>query len=306
MVYGRIPTLGVKFPQIEIDQAKCTVPFWCKQCLQICPGMVFSVNQVNEERLKENDPRLPGTYRLTPVRRDKCSVCNLCIEACPVNAIKITYLEQTYQGVEKEAIDLAALAQKEPYSVFVAPRPYSFELPDEVVTLLENDFSYDKATTKFAEAIANKPKGEIESIGKKFWQEYGRDWIKRAYQLGEEYPDRTYEVLLEAADRSGGYGRFPHAPQRVIEFAYLSSMGVFTLPVIENNQYRLIYKMPECPTFKAIGEKAGEEVANLFLCSQGCLTAAETLLRDLGIDALVEMEGTMPKDGFCQFAIRRG
>ncbi len=306
MVYGRLPTVGIKFPQIEIDYEKCTVPFWCKQCIEVCPGLVFSVNQQSEERLKESDPRLPGTYKLTPVRRDKCSVCELCLEVCPVNAIKITYLDQTYTGVEKEKIDLAAVAQKEPYPLFVAPRPYSFEMADEVVSLLEGDYGYEKIASQFAEAVANKSKSEIEAIGKKFWEDYGRDWIKRAHQVGEEYPDRTYEVLLEAADRSGGYGRFPHVPQRVLEFAYLSCMGVETLPVIENNQYRLIYKMPDCPTYKAIGEKAGAEVAGLFLCSGGCLTAAETLMRDLNMDAVVEMEGTMPKDGFCQFAIRRG
>jgi ferredoxin len=306
MVYGRIPTVGVQFPKIEIDHEKCTVPFWCKKCLQVCPGMVFSVNQQNEERLRENDPRLPGTYRLTPVRRDKCSVCLLCIEACPVNAIKIAYLVETYQGVEKEKVDLAELAQKDPYPVFMAPRPYSFELVDDIIKLLEDEFGFEKVTAKFAEAIANKSKGEIETIGKKFWQDYGRDWMQKTYQIGEEYPDRTYEVLLETADRTGGYGLFPHAPQRFIETAYLSCMGVFALPIIENNQYRLIYKMPDCPTFKAISEKAGGEVASLLLCSHGCLTAAETILRDLNIDALVEMEGTMPKDGFCQFAIRRG
>jgi len=89
----RLPdiTWGKKFPKITIDLEKCTVPFACKKCLQICPTGVFSVARVmeREERLKEMDPRIPGNYVLHVARRHKCISCNLCIEVCPVDAIKI-------------------------------------------------------------------------------------------------------------------------------------------------------------------------------------------------------------------------
>ncbi|GAH70643.1 unnamed protein product [marine sediment metagenome] len=80
-----------KFPTITIDLEKCTVPFLCKKCLQICPTAVFHVTRVmaKEERLKEMDPRIDGNYVLFAPRRDKCIVCNKCIEVCPVDAIKI-------------------------------------------------------------------------------------------------------------------------------------------------------------------------------------------------------------------------
>ena len=80
-----------KFPKITIDHEKCQVPFLCKKCLQVCPTAVFFVNRVvtKEERLKEMDPRIPGNYVLYAPRRDKCTVCNKCIEVCPVDAIKI-------------------------------------------------------------------------------------------------------------------------------------------------------------------------------------------------------------------------
>jgi NAD-dependent dihydropyrimidine dehydrogenase PreA subunit len=42
-----------------------------------------------EERLKEMDPRVDGNYVAFSSRRDKCIVCNKCIEVCPVDAIKI-------------------------------------------------------------------------------------------------------------------------------------------------------------------------------------------------------------------------
>ena len=80
-----------KFPKITVDQDKCTVPFLCKRCLQICPGAVLRVrrDRAREERLKEMDPRIPGNYRLEAHYRNKCTVCNKCIEVCPVDAIKI-------------------------------------------------------------------------------------------------------------------------------------------------------------------------------------------------------------------------
>ena len=82
---------GRKFPKIIIDQDKCTVPFLCKKCLQICPTAVFHVERVmaKEERLKEMDPRIDGNYVLSVSRRDKYLVCNKCIEVCPANALKI-------------------------------------------------------------------------------------------------------------------------------------------------------------------------------------------------------------------------
>lgn len=80
-----------KFARITIDHDKCTVPFLCKKCLQVCPGIVFSVSHVEsrQERLKELDPRVDGNYVLAATRRDRCTVCNKCIEVCPVDAIKI-------------------------------------------------------------------------------------------------------------------------------------------------------------------------------------------------------------------------
>lgn len=80
-----------KFPKITVDLEKCTVPFLCKKCLQICPTAVFHVTRVmaKEERLKEMDPRIDGNYVLFAPRKDKCTMCNKCIEVCPVDAIKI-------------------------------------------------------------------------------------------------------------------------------------------------------------------------------------------------------------------------
>jgi len=182
---------------------------------------------------------------------------------------------------------------------------YSYELNPDMLKLLREEFDVDKVTSKFAEAIKGKSAGEIEAEGKAIFEEYGRNWIRQSLKLGEEYPDRTYEVLLEAIDKTGGYLRFALAPQRFLEIAYLSTQEISILPIIENNVNRLVYRMVDCDTYKNLKEKCGEEVANLLPCRHACLTACETLHRDLGIDALVQMEAQIPKDGYCQFAARR-
>ena len=83
--------MGRKFPKISIDQTKCTVPFLCKKCIQACPMAVFKVTRVmdREKRLEEMDPRVDGNYVLSAPRRDKCTVCNICLDLCPAGAIKI-------------------------------------------------------------------------------------------------------------------------------------------------------------------------------------------------------------------------
>ena len=89
----RVPEFiwGMKFPTITIDNEKCPVPFLCKKCLQVCPEICFSVSRVmqKEERLKEMDPRIDGNFVLHVARKNKCTGCNLCIDVCPVDAIKI-------------------------------------------------------------------------------------------------------------------------------------------------------------------------------------------------------------------------
>ena len=78
------------YPKIEIDHSKCTVPFDCKKCLQVCPTAVFHVAAVKVEKYRETDKKESDTYVLSAPYRDKCTVCNKCIEVCPVDALTIT------------------------------------------------------------------------------------------------------------------------------------------------------------------------------------------------------------------------
>lgn len=73
-------------PEIVIDKEKCTTPFECKKCLQICPQAVFMVLPTGMHTFRENEPE---EYKLLAVFRDKCVSCNDCVEVCPVGAIQV-------------------------------------------------------------------------------------------------------------------------------------------------------------------------------------------------------------------------
>ncbi len=193
-----------------------------------------------------------------------------------------------------------------PYPMFAAPRPFSFDLNEDMVKLIREEFSAEGVASKFAEAISKKAKGEVEKIGKEIFEDYGQNWMRRTMQLSEEYSDRTIEVVLESIDRSGNqFMFFPHVLQRFVEIAYLSTQQFLKLPVTLNNVNELAYRIPQCLLFNTIKEKCGDEVANLMTCRNACLKALETLRNDLELDAAIDMTASTAKDGYCEFSIRK-
>lgn len=83
--------------KIEIDASKCTTPFACKKCLQVCPQAVFMVAAAKVEKFKETDPKVPGNYFLWAHYIDKCTGCGDCVNVCPEGAIKLV-LEEGSNG----------------------------------------------------------------------------------------------------------------------------------------------------------------------------------------------------------------
>ena len=193
-----------------------------------------------------------------------------------------------------------------PYPLFVAPRPYSFDLNEDMIKLILDEFNAEAVASKFAEAISGKEKSEVEKIGKEYFEDYGQNWMKRTMQLGEEYSDRTIEVIKESIDHSGNqFLFFPHVLQRFIEIAYLSIQQFLKLPVILNNKDELAYRVPQCLLFNQIKEKCGADVANLMTCQNACLKALHTLGKDLELDVTIDMAASTAKDGYCQFSMKK-
>ena len=193
-----------------------------------------------------------------------------------------------------------------PYPVFIAPQPYSFDLNEDIIKIIREEFSAEGIATKLAEAIKGKTKGDVAKIGKEIFEEYGQNWMKRTMQLSEEYPDRTIEMVKETVDRQGNqFLLWPHLPQRLVEVAYLGTQQFLKMPIVLNNAYELAYKVPQCLLFNTIKEKCGDEVANLMTCKNACLKALETLRQDLELDVVIEMPATTAKEGYCEFSMKK-
>lgn len=79
-----------KAPKIEIDHKKCTVPMYCKRCLQACPQACFQAHEAEFQRFVEQNREEPDTFVLDAPYRYNCTLCNVCIDVCPVGAITIT------------------------------------------------------------------------------------------------------------------------------------------------------------------------------------------------------------------------
>ena len=90
-----------------------------------------------------------------------------------------------------------------PYPLFVAPRPYSYDLNEDMIKLLRQEFNAESVASKFAEAVSGKAMSEAEKVGKEIFEDYGQNWMRRTMQLGEEYSDRTIEMIKETVDHSG-------------------------------------------------------------------------------------------------------
>jgi hypothetical protein len=180
---------------------------------------------------------------------------------------------------------------------------YSFELHEDMLSLIEKEFSPQEIAANLAAAIERKSSPEIPEIGKKIFSEYGRRWAERVLELGESYPDRTYEVLREAIDTTGSPA-FPLIPQRFVEIAYLSTQKISTLPISENNIARLIFRIGNCRTYQSVSDRLGQETAGLLSCREGCLNLCQGIIEGLGLEGIeTEVFAGMPDQGYCQFML---
>ncbi len=196
--------------------------------------------------------------------------------------------------------------KKAPYPLFVPPRPYSFELNEDMVNLIREEFNADVVAGKLAAAIKGKARGEVEKAASALFEELGESWMRRTMQVGEEYPDRTVEMVKESVDRQGNqFLVWPHVPQRFMEIAYLSTQEFLKVPITLNNLEVLEYRIPQCALFNKIKEKCGDDIATLMTCKNYCLKALETLHRDLDLDVIINMAKSTAKDGYCEFSIKK-
>ena len=196
--------------------------------------------------------------------------------------------------------------REQPYPLYTAPQPYSFDLNEDMVNMIREEFNADVVYGKLAGAIEGKNGDEVQKAGEELFAELGAKWMSKTIQLGEEYSDRTIEVVLETVDRNGEqFMIFPHVPQRFIEIGYLSTQEFMKVPMVLNNMTDLAYRIPQCALFNKIKDNSGEDVANLMTCKSYCLTALDTIRKHLDMDVLIDQKASTATDGYCQFSMKK-
>ncbi|MBI4308005.1 MAG: hypothetical protein HY684_04290 [Chloroflexi bacterium] len=181
----------------------------------------------------------------------------------------------------------------------------SFDLAEELIATLRQEFAAERLVDQLERALANTPPPQQARAAQRFFTEYGRRWMSRTLELGERYPDRPYEVLKAVVQRTSGYLAFPLLAERFIEIAYLSTQPLYAIPIVENGARALVFKVPACNYYKGIQEKLGQTMAGMLFCRYGCVSACDAAFRHFHIPVSVQQDATLPKDGFCQFSIRK-
>lgn len=176
---------------------------------------------------------------------------------------------------------------------------WDFHLDDKMLEALSQEFNVGK----LFESVLNAQKGNGD-IGALF-DGYGLRLAEETLRRGSENKDRTYEVILEVAEQTGGLFRFPYVPQRFLEIAYLGAFELTDIKILEGWSSALAYELSACPVFDQLKAKCSAEVTRRMPCKQVCLRLGETICKELKVNARVEMVKSMAADGRCEFRMTR-
>jgi hypothetical protein len=170
-----------------------------------------------------------------------------------------------------------------------------------MVNQIEQEYGPEALGKEMAKSFDSEPDAKA---AESFFEDFGRRWMERSIELGEQNQDRTYQVLKETAKEVPEL-QFPFISQRYIEIAYLSTQPIYTVPIVENGTPGLVFKMVFCDYFKTIQDAQGEDFANQLHCKSTCLAACDKAFEHFGHDVKIGMDTNMTDDGVCQFNIRR-
>ncbi|MFZ5595486.1 MAG: hypothetical protein ACOY31_00525 [Bacillota bacterium] len=177
-----------------------------------------------------------------------------------------------------------------------------YDLIPEMIQILAAEFEPGKVVDRFAAEIEGADAGKREDVASRVFGEYGARWAVRTLELGEKYTERTYEIIKEAAKKTGRLA-FPHIPQRFIEIGYLATQPVEILKIVQNNHYALIFGIDRCATHEALVEKCGEAVAGEMPCRHACSAFCGKIFKSLNMDVDYEVESMMVPGGECRFRV---
>jgi len=176
----------------------------------------------------------------------------------------------------------------------------SFELNEDMLGILHKEFDVKEVVDRFERAIVEK---DLDEARQHVFGEYGHSLAHKALQLGDEYSDRTYEVMLEMIDRTGSY-KFPLLPQRFLEIAYLSIQDFFAFPVRINSSSILCYEINDCKVFEELKSRCPREALDVVPCKAACINLIKTIVGHFDLDVNIDAINEPLENKQCVFTIR--
>jgi hypothetical protein len=183
-----------------------------------------------------------------------------------------------------------------------ATDPHAFNLDEEMVKRITQEFDFVKAARSFCEELKDRIDAEILEKAQDFFSDFGRRLMLNSLAEGEKHQDLTYITMKEYIEKTG-VGIFPLVPQRYIEIANLCAMPIFELEVTQNNADKFSYRICGCAVYQVLSERIGKDKADKLPCRFGCLTLCKTAVENLDLKAAVIMEAEQPIDGYCEFSL---
>lgn len=179
----------------------------------------------------------------------------------------------------------------------------SFELHEDMFTMISEEFDPEKVAEQYAKEVkGNSPDTAAQTV----FGAYGKNLAKRSLQLGNEYSDRTYEVMLEMVDHTGGAYKFPLLPQRFLEIVYLSVLDRFAFPVRVNSSQEFIFEIDDCPIFEALKTKCEKKDIENIPCRQGCINLIRDVFQFFDLDIMLEAQTSPGQSNLCVFRVTKG
>ncbi|MHB1126688.1 MAG: hypothetical protein ACYC2T_06970 [Bacillota bacterium] len=176
---------------------------------------------------------------------------------------------------------------------------YDYDLHEELLNGIAASFDVANAVKEYAARIKGTSIEMAQKIGEDFFGAYGAGLIEKSIELGNQYRDRTAELIDEVARKTGVV--FPAVPQRHLEAALLATRPTDKWQLNECNQKRIVYTVNQCSVYNALKEATGDVAEKALPCSSGCLSTLNTLFNKLDLNVKVEMEQKICQDGACKF-----
>jgi len=169
---------------------------------------------------------------------------------------------------------------------------YDYYIADEALKKLNEEFSLEKAIKEFASKAKESGEDSLK-LGEHFFGDYGEKAIRRAIELGDKYMDRQGEILKQVAEKTGHI--FPHVPQRYLEIMIMGTRPTAKFYVYGNNTQVIDFTLPKCPGHELLKQNLDQKIADALPCQHACLSALNTLYKELKLSVEVRIIEKMPE-----------